>query len=270
MPSRTDIFDFPIVQKVACPPFRRVKGDESPTARLELIHGRDQDALEHADIMLVGVGGQSIVAQGLLRSGATRLTLIDPDFFSTSNFSRQLGYPADRGQPKAHRVARNLKREAINGATIVSIADAFPHALEWVESKPTVISCLVDDNGCRESVSRYAREHHIPAVISGLGTDGMRSYTFLQMPGDDAPCLGCVFPEFARVKSACVAATIKSVYQAAATIIHFIEMALMGWPIAAQPYNLRYADLYGRIEGAHLVERRADCWLCGGAACNGK
>ena len=43
-------------------------------------------------------------------------------FFATSNFSRQLGYPADRGKPKAHRVFRNLRREAVDGAELVSIA----------------------------------------------------------------------------------------------------------------------------------------------------
>jgi hypothetical protein len=213
---------------------------------------------------LVGLGGQSLVAWGLLRSGARRIVGCDPDFFATSNFSRQLGYPPDRGKPKAHRVMRNLRREAIDGAELTSIALPFPRALDHFPTPPTILSCLVDDNACRLAVSEYARRAGIPAVIAGLSHDGVRSYAFLQMPSDDSPCLACIFPELPLVRAACVAACAKAVFQVAAHVLHFLDVALMGWPADAEPHNLRLADLNGRIEGTQLAPRRPDCWFCGG------
>lgn len=274
MTTSPDPFDIPITEVVECAPFRyRADYEPPPTARLELIAGRNQAALERANILLVGVGGQSIVAQGLLRSGATQLTLCDPDFFDITNMSRQLGYARDRGHSKAHRVARNLRGEAVNGATIRSIALPFPEALMHVEDKPDVVACLVDDNVCRLAVAEYGLHERVPVVISGLSRDGARAYVFLQLPdghdaGDwatDHPCLVDAVGDLAPVRMPCVAAAIKTAYLAAGYILHFIDVALMGWAADAEPYNLVYADLNGRIAGHHLVARRPDCWFCGGA-----
>jgi molybdopterin/thiamine biosynthesis adenylyltransferase len=228
-----------------------------------MLPGRDQQALADATILLVGLGAQSYVAQGLLRSGARRVVGCDPDYFATSNFSRQLGYPADRGKPKAHRVFRNLRREAVDGAELTSIALPFPQALDHLPERPALVSCLVDDNACRLAVSRYARQEGIPAVIAGLSHDGVRSYAFLQAAGGESACLACAFPDLPLIRAACVAACIKAVFQVAADVLHFIDIALMGWPVDAQPHNLRLADLNGRIEGTQTVVRRPDCWLCG-------
>jgi molybdopterin/thiamine biosynthesis adenylyltransferase len=272
MPSRTDPFDHPVVEHITCTPFRRPKADQSPTSRLELIAGHDQHALADATILLVGLGAQGHIAHGLLRSGATRLIGCDPDYFATSNFSRQVGYSADRGKPKAHRVFRNLQREAVNGAELTSIALPFPQALMYIPGPPSVVSCLVDDNACRLAVSDYAcrlavsdyaRRQGIPAIIAGLSHDGVRSYAFLQMPGEEAPCLACAFPDLQLVRAACVAASIKGVFQVAADVLHFIDVALMGWPADAEPHNLRLADLHGRIEENRTVEREPGCWMCG-------
>lgn len=262
MPSRTDPFDYPIVQTTVCPPFRRrPRYDPTPTERLDLIPGRRQRLLEAAHVFMIGQGGQSIVAQGLLRSGAKQLTTCDPDFFEFSNFSRQLGYSTtDRGQPKAHRVARNLRREAVNGATIRSIALPFPEALAYLDSRPTVVSCLVDDNQCRLAAAEYAAREGLPIVIAGLSRDGLRAYAFLQRPGE--ACLRDAFPDLAPVRAPCVAACIKTVYLVGAYMLHFIDVALMGWGDDADPYNLVLADLNGRITGMRMVERRPDCPLC--------
>lgn len=274
MTTYRDPFDIPITDVVECAPFRYRAGYEPPpTARLELIAGRNQVALEKAHILLVGVGGQSIVAQGLLRSGATCVTLCDPDVFDITNMSRQLGYSRDRGHSKAHRVARNLRGEAVNGATIRSIALPFPEALKHVEGKPDVVACLVDDNVCRLAVAEYGLRERVPVVISGLSRDGMRAYTFLQLPrGHDAnngatnyPCLVDAVGDLAPVRMPCVAAAIKTVYLVAGYSLQFIDIALMGWAADAEPYNLVYADLNGRIVGHHLVSKRPDCWFCGGA-----
>lgn len=262
MSSLTDPFDHPVVETITCPPYRRRGNDEeSPTDRLRLIPGRRQEALEQAHILMIGQGALSVALQGVMRSGATHVTTCDGDYFSPSNLSRQLGYSADCGQPKAHRVAHNLRHEAINGATIRAIAAPFPEALAYLDETPTVIVCLVDDNRCRVAAAQYALEIERPIVIAGLSRDGLRAYAFLQQPG--TACLADAFPELAPVRAACVAACIKSVYLVISYILHFIDVALMGWGKDAEPYNLVYADLNGRIAGTQLVTRRPDCQLCG-------
>jgi molybdopterin/thiamine biosynthesis adenylyltransferase len=261
----TDYFEYPIREETFCRPFRRSRWDEEPTDRLALLSERDQRAFEEAIVLLVGLGAQSFVGQGLLRSGLKRLLGCDPDHFTMSNFSRQLGYSADRGKPKAHRVFHNLKREAVNGAELTAIALPFPEALDYITEKPTVISCLVDDNQCRLAISQYARRERIPAIIAGLSNDGVRSYAFLQSADPPGPCLGCLFANIPPIRAACVAASIKTVFGVAADILHFIDVAIMGWPRDAEPHNLRLQDLHGRIEGSKIVERDPDCRFCGEA-----
>ena len=261
--SPDDLFDYPAVAHVTARPARWLDAGGDPAARLKLIPGRDQAAIERAHVLLVGAGAHGHAAAGLLRSGLGRLTLCDPDLFEVSNLSRQLGHPGDCGKPKAHRVARNLRAQAIRSARITSIALPFPEALDYVEQRPDVVSCLVDDNLCRIAVSQWARAEGIPAVIAGLSHDGLRWYAFLQEPSAIGPCIGCVYPGLEPVRASCVAACIKTVYAAVGQIIHFIETALMGWPDDAEPYNVREGDLLGRIESRRLAARRDDCRLCG-------
>lgn len=265
MPSpEPDIFAVDLVAETVCDRYeRRSPLEAEPTARLRQLPGRDQRAFEAASPLLVGAGAQGILAWALLRSGMRRLTICDPDFFDMTNLSRQLGYPEDLGKPKAHQVARNLRREAVNGARITSIALPFPEALEFVPAPPTLVACLVDDNACRAEVARWARRQRIPAVIAGLSHDGARCYVFLQAPGDDGACLGCAFPEFVLSRAPCVGASIKTVFLVAAHMLQMIDSALMGWPEDAEPHNLRLADLHARIEYARQVARQEGCWLCG-------
>ena len=263
MSSPHELFDYPRIETVICPAFERdPEYDGDPAARLALVPGWEQEAYRDSEILLVGAGANSIVALGLLRSGARRLTICDPDHVDLTNCNRQLSYAADRGKPKAHAVVHNLRDEAIHGAVVTSIALPFPTALKYVERQPALVVCLVDDNACRHAVARYGVEQGIPVVFGGLSTDGLRGYAFLQLPGE--ACLGCAFPELAPVRQPCVAAAIKAVFTIAGQLLHLVDMALMDWPDEIdEPYNLAFFDLHGRIEGRHDVERRSGCQICG-------
>jgi molybdopterin/thiamine biosynthesis adenylyltransferase len=263
MSSQHDPFDLPVVLDVAAPGFGKRRAGADPTARLRLIERYDQDAFERAKILAVGIGAQGYVGAALMRSGIRDIAVCDPDWFDYSNYSRQLGYRGDAGKPKPHVVANNLRREAINPATIRSIWAPFPEALDYIETMPDVVSCLVDDNACRMEVSRWARANGIPAVIAGLGDDAQRWYAFLQEPGEPAACLLCAYPLIEPVRVACGAASIKTVFAVAAQMIHFIEVAILGWRDDAEPYNLREGDFLGRIESRRLIRRQDGCPGCG-------
>ncbi|CAN5721371.1 hypothetical protein BH23CHL2_BH23CHL2_19720 [soil metagenome] len=265
MYSAHDLFDYPPVETVECPIFEGDPDyDGDPAARLALVPGWDQDVYRDSEFLLVGAGANSIVAWGLLRSGARRLIICDPDHVDVTNCNRQFSYARDRGEPKAHAVARNLRDEAIHGAEIRSIALPFPPALRYVDRPPTLVVCLVDDNACRHAAAEYGIELEVPVVFGGLSLDGLRGYAFLQMPGE--ACLGCAFPDLVPVRQPCAAAAIKTVFSIAGQIMHLVDVALMGWPAHVdEPFNLRFFDLHGRIEGRHQIPRRASCTLCRGA-----
>ena len=66
--------------------------DPDYSARTELLLGEDVFArLREVRVLLFGVGGVgSWCAEGLVRSGVKRLTLVDADVVSASNVNRQL------------------------------------------------------------------------------------------------------------------------------------------------------------------------------------
>jgi len=83
-----------------------------PFDRLELLVGNENfKALSGASVILFGVGGVgSWCAEGLIRSGIGKLTMVDPDNVHPSNINRQL--PATSitvGKPKVEVLCERLR-----------------------------------------------------------------------------------------------------------------------------------------------------------------
>jgi tRNA A37 threonylcarbamoyladenosine dehydratase len=85
---------------------------EYPFDRLELLVGADcLNTLRGTNIILFGVGGVgSWCAEGLIRSGIGRLTIVDPDDVRPSNINRQLPAVSTAvGRPKVEVLGERLR-----------------------------------------------------------------------------------------------------------------------------------------------------------------
>ena len=80
-------------------------------ARQQLIDGWDQSIIDHACILIIGVGALGCeIAKDFALMGVGKLILVDLDLIETSNLSRQMLFrPGDEGKPKAEVAAERLK-----------------------------------------------------------------------------------------------------------------------------------------------------------------
>lgn len=219
--------------------------------------GHNQAALEAAHIGLVGGGGLgSWIGVGLARLGIRRLTVFDGDRFDRSNAPRQLMYPGDLHQPKAVRLADNLRDHMTNAGRIT----AFPR--KFAANDATGLDLLivgVDNNRTRLVAAQEALSREIPAVFCMLSSDGLRAQVFLQTPG--AACLSCVLPNLdPNSQAPCAAASLASCFLAASHTLQFAVAALSAFE--AIP-TWRETSLDGTTERASRPARRADCHVCG-------
>ncbi len=121
-------------------------------------------------IVLAGVGGiGSVLAEQLVRSGFTRLGLIDPDVLELSNLNRFAGgYRADIGRPKVEVTADHVRR--INPDVRIScVADSVesPAAVSLMASADWII-VSTDSHASRQSVQDTALRFGVPLLSAGV------------------------------------------------------------------------------------------------------
>jgi molybdopterin/thiamine biosynthesis adenylyltransferase len=235
-------------------------------ARHEGIPGHDQAALTQARILSIGGGGLGgWTSLALLRSGATHVTIVDPDLVDRTNLARQFFFPNDLGQPKATSLVSNLAAHAVAGeATITGLPFTFAEAERDFPLAADLVMVGVDNNECRLQTVRWARLRRIPAIFTMLSRDGMRCHCFLQGPASTDPCLWCALPNLdPEVAIPCASAVVTSCLMAAALSVFFAHRALMGWPDGAY-FNWRELDLLGFAEDrTGVIGARAGCNVCG-------
>ncbi|HZR77922.1 MAG TPA: ThiF family adenylyltransferase, partial [Chthoniobacterales bacterium] len=129
-----------------------------------------QKTISNLTIAVVGCGGTgSAVTEQLVRLGARRLILVDPDTVSESNLTRLYGSTADDiGRPKVDvvrdylaKVAPTLKCQAIQG--MITNRDV---AMKLIAAD-VVFGCS-DDNGGRIVLSRLSTYFMIPVIDCGV------------------------------------------------------------------------------------------------------
>lgn len=121
-------------------------------------------------IVLAGVGGiGSVLAEQLVRSGFTRLGLIDPDVLELTNLNRFAGgYRADIGRPKVEVTAEHVRR--INpDVRISSVAGTVesPEAVSLMASADWII-VSTDSHASRQSVQDTALRFGVPLLSAGV------------------------------------------------------------------------------------------------------
>lgn len=142
--------------------------------------------------LIVGVGALGCPAAAtLVRAGARRVTLIDPDIVEDSNLQRQTLFgPADVGRPKVTAAAEALRR-LVPAARVETLQDRLARdgATELVSSHDFVIDAC-DDPATKFLINEACIDGARPYSYGGvMGTGGQ---TMTVAPGSSA-CLACVF-----------------------------------------------------------------------------
>jgi hypothetical protein len=162
--------------------------------------GEGQRALSRLQVGLCGCGGiGSVVAEGLLRLGIRKLTLVDPDYLGQSNINRWQGArPQDVGQLKVKVLSRHLK-EMVPEMKITTIATHLTtsKALKALKACDVIIGA-VDNHLARFVLNRLSVQFLIPyldaaTVISRRESDNqmeLLSRLGVVVPGITA-CLTC-------------------------------------------------------------------------------
>lgn len=158
-----------------------------------------QEVVAQLSIAIVGCGGTgSAVAEQLVRMGARRLDLYDPDDVSSSNLTRLYGSrPPDVGRAKTAVVAEHLRAVAPETkirthASAITTESVARHLMD-----ADVIFGCTDDNAGRLVLSRFSTYFLTPVFDLGVlltsdarGTiDGIHGRITVLHPG--AACLVC-------------------------------------------------------------------------------
>ncbi|GBC90720.1 MAG: ThiF family adenylyltransferase [Armatimonadetes bacterium] len=126
--------------------------------------------LRQLHYVLVGCGRNgSLIAHTLVRNGATRLTLIDPDTVELHNLDGDGFLPDHLGQPKAHALADSLR--TINPLTRLRALACSVSALDALTAlkEADVILCAVDHDGARWACAIAAAFYLKPLLDVGTG-----------------------------------------------------------------------------------------------------
>ncbi len=230
--------------------------------RQSRVPGHDQNALQSARMLQVGVGGLGWwSALAMVRSGVGEMTLVEPDQIDLTNLNRT-GYRIESvGSPKAETAVELLAADAVGGTRLRGIDASFEDVATDLEV-PDIVKVDVDGNSTRLSVAAWARRNSVPCIITGIDADGgYLGYAFLQGPGATDACLNCAMPGLNPAgKVPCASVVISSCLQVASASTYLAFRALMGWHDDVPKYNLRVMDLAARhFERSVDVERSQDC-----------
>lgn len=230
--------------------------------RQELITGYDQGAMETADVVLIGAGGIGCeMAEGLVRKGIRKETILDHDFVDRTSLNRQFFFESDIGKFKAPRLAVNLAQHATCGSELTGYALSFQDAVALgLDLSCSVVICGVDNGETRIAVSQHFWPKKIPVIYLAVDHSGEAGGIFVSEPG--GPCWGCPFPKSYRgQKASCRTPACKDTLKLIAAFgLYAVDSLIMN---RKRGWNLRQIHLAGFAPDVQMqIERRADCPLC--------
>lgn len=156
---------------------------------------RGQQRLAQASVLVIGAGGLGSPAiRYLAGAGVGRIGIVDSDLVDPSNLHRQTLYTlADVGRAKADVAAAVVR--AVNPDVIVEplVSCLDETCIERVIAGWDVVVDASDTFATRYVVSDACWRAGIPAVEAGIG--GYFGQIMTIVPGPDAACYRCVFPE---------------------------------------------------------------------------
>jgi molybdopterin/thiamine biosynthesis adenylyltransferase len=248
-----------------CPRLKIKRQEPSVTDRQEKVPGFNQHALEASRIILIGAGGLGgEIGVTLTRKGIGELVILDFDIVEPSNLSRQHFYKSDLYKNKATRLARNLAKEGFSGTRLLGYGLSFQDAVEaGIELLGSVAVVGVDNNPARIAASRFYRKYHIPVIFTAVSAQADHGYVFIQEPGEDKACFGCLFPKSINDDTYPCPGTpaVADILKTVSGIVTYSVDSLIMKRLRTWSYKDVFLD--GTIPGADsVIEKREGCKLC--------
>ncbi len=140
-------------------------------AGLARLYGEDgARQIRHSHVVVVGMGGVgSWAAESLARSGVGRLTLVDLDHVSESNFNRQIqAVDATLGQAKV--LAMRDRVMQFHPHCDVVCVEEFVDAQNWpalLDRDPDAVFDACDQVAAKVTLARWAVASRIPFITAG-------------------------------------------------------------------------------------------------------
>jgi adenylyltransferase/sulfurtransferase len=238
------------------------KDEAAVSDRQSLLPDFNQQALEQAEIKLIGAGGIcSEVAEGLTRKGVGKLIVYDHDVVELSNLNRQHFFKHDIGKKKGVRLAKNIAKHATCGTILDGYGYSFQDAIALKHDlNADIVVCGVDNSATRVAVSEYYRTLGIPVIFIAVDYVAENGYVFVQEP--NGPCFGCAFPScFEKRKAPCRTPAVKDILKVVAGIgLYAIDSMLMN---RKRNWNYRNVHLAGFAPSNELfIDINKNCPLC--------
>ncbi|WP_444685435.1 ThiF family adenylyltransferase [Alkalicoccus luteus] len=166
--------------------------------------GSAQKQIQDSHVLIAGVGALgSSIAESLCRAGVGRLSLIDRDIVELTNLQRQQLYTewdVEQSRPKAEAALERLQQVNSSVQVEAYTAELTPAVVESFQDVSLIMDGL-DNFETRLLLNDFALKHRIPLIYGGALADRCMSYTVL--PGEEAPCLRCLFGESDQETESC-------------------------------------------------------------------
>lgn len=166
-------------------------------SRSELIFGVDGlDKLRNSNVLLLGVGGVgSYIAEGLIRGGVGKLTIVDNDDVALTNLNRQIiALHSTLGKSKVEVAKQRL--EDINPNAEITALQMFYTGSEIDLSEYDYIADAIDSVTPKLNLIENAFKLDVP-IISSMGTGNKLDPTRLEI-SDIYKTTGCPLAKVMR------------------------------------------------------------------------
>lgn len=228
---------------------------------------KGQARLRRTKVVQVGCGGLgAMLAQGMVRSGVGRLTIIDRDVVDITNLHRQMLFDENDVREKAHKaLAAEKKLKRINSeVTVKGIAEEFSAAnAHSLLSDHDLVLDGTDNMEARFVINDWCVRNHVPWIYGGvIGATGM---IMPILPGE-GPCLRCLYPEAdlsdKNIPSADEAGTISTIpaFIALLQVTEAIKLLIRSPDLMRAMW---VADIWAGTYQHVSVEKNAQCACCG-------
>ncbi|MCE5090053.1 molybdopterin biosynthesis protein MoeB [Staphylococcus devriesei] len=224
-----------------------------------------QEKIEQKHVLIVGMGALGThVAEGLVRAGIKKLTIVDRDYIEYSNLQRQTLFTeedANQMLPKVMTAKHHLEQIRHDVEIYAHIAHVDYYFLEKYGTDVDVIIDATDNFDTRQLINDFSYKEYIPWIYGGVVQSTYVEAAFI--PGK-TPCFNCLMPQLPIINMTCDTV---GVIQPAVTMTTSFQLrdALKLLTDNVIPTKLTYGDIW---EGEHYTfgfsrMHREECPTCG-------
>ncbi|GBG96721.1 HesA/MoeB/ThiF family protein [Lactococcus termiticola] len=225
--------------------------------------GQDgQEKLSSSHVLIIGAGGLgSNVAEQLTRAGIGRISLFDDDRIELSNLQRQSLYK----NSDLDRLKVEASKEALLAINPDLTIDVYSEKFEAEHfenfSEVDLVLDCTDNFLARQAINDFCLYYHLPFVFaSAAGTNGQ---VMAIKPGQNSPCLSCVFPDLLELEKDCeTLGVITPLLPLIASLEVSLAFQILIEPEKVDWESLHIVDAWRLSIDKFKVKKRDNCEAC--------